>query len=909
MLATGALIVSLIPLRAEIDPKYYAVMTTADVQASPAQITLRWNSDANAASYSIARREGSGWSTVASLPASALSWTDVNVALGGRYEYRVTKNTSTGYKGISFLMAGINAPLKDSQGKVILLVDSTYAADLSSELRRLEWDLAGDGWTVLRRDVSRSDSVRNIKEIIKADYYSDPSAVKAVFIFGHVPVPYSGNLAPDGHSNHVGAWTADLYYGDMDGTWTDSSVSNAGAEKPWNHNGPGDGKFDQSNMPSDVEIAVGRVDFHNMTCYANKTPSRSELDLLRAYLNKDHGFRHRLFSVARRGLVCDNFGEFEGEAFAASGWRNLGAFFGADNVTKVPYGEFFSTLRSQDYLWSYGTGGGSWYTCNGIGSSDDFATTEIKSVFTMFLGSYFGDWDNESAFLRAPLGSGYALTASWAGRPHWFYHHMGIGDPIGISTVASQNNVYGDSIEGGSWYARQVHVALLGDPTLRMHPVVPPGNLKGVASGNSMALTWSASTDSDLQGYHVYRGSGPSSGFVRLTSAPITATSFTDANYSAGATYMVRAVKLERSGSGTYFNASQGVFFPENSGGGGSIPETPAAPANLTVTAVSSSQVNLAWQDVSDNEAGFRIERQSGTAGVWTQVGAVGANVISFSNTGLTPGTTYAYRVVGFNAAGGGIPSSPAVTTTAPPIATASAAAFANTDQNTRGNWRGVLGAVGYQVITGPSLYPGFVSVSSAGKTDHYWQTATSDSRALQVSDTARVAGCWYSAGSFTVDFNFLDGETHKLSLYFLDWDRLGRSQRVEILNAASGAVLDTQTISNFGEGIYLSWHVKGTIRVRLTRLAGPNAILNGFFLDPAAGGNSGNSLTGGIVSGNFHLQVRGTPGQRFDVFASADLLTWNKVSTITLTEATYNFVDTTSTGNPLRFYRAVVVP
>jgi hypothetical protein len=80
-------------------------------------------------------------------------------------------------------------------------------------------------------------------------------------------------------------------------------------------------------------------------------------------------------------------------------------------------------------------------------------------VFTMFLGSYFGDWDNESAFLRASLGSGYALTTSWAGRPHWFYHHMGLGEPIGISTIASQNNDYGDAPGISRSYARQVHGA------------------------------------------------------------------------------------------------------------------------------------------------------------------------------------------------------------------------------------------------------------------------------------------------------------------------------------------------------------------------------------------------------------------------------------------------------------------
>jgi hypothetical protein len=888
--------------RAETDPKFYAVMATADVQSSPAQITLRWNIDANATGYSIARRSGNSWSTVANLSGSTLSWTDQNVAAGGSYEYRLIKNTSLGYNGTSYLLAGINASLKDTLGKVILLVDSTYAAELSTELRRLEWDLAGDGWTVLRHDVLRSDSPRNIKEIIKADYYADPSAVKGVFIFGHVPVPYSGNFNPDGHPDHEGAWAADLYYGDMDGNWTDNSVSNTRAEKPWNHNIPGDGKFDQSGMPSDVEVAVGRVDFYNMTCYANKTPSRSELDLLRAYLNKDHNFRHRVFTVARRGLVCDNFGEFGGEAFAASGWRNLGAFFGADNVTKVGHSQYFPTLASEDYLWSYGTGGGSWYTCNGIGGSDDFATTEIKSVFTMFLGSYFGDWDNESAFLRAPLGSGYALTTSWAGRPHWYYHHMGLGEPIGVSTIASQNGVY-----GAGEFGRQVHVALLGDPTLRMHPVIPASNLQGTASGSTMSLTWSASTDSELQGYHVYRGSGPSGAFTRLTSAPVTGTSFSDNNYAAGVTYMVRAVKLERSGGGTYFNASQGIFFPEN-GGGGTAPQTPSAAANLSASAVSSYQINLAWQDTSSTENGFRIERQTAAAGVWVQVGAVGANVGSFSNAGLSPGTAYSYRVVAFNSAGGAPPSNFASATTATVAPTTPAATFAGDNRTASGTWKGIFGQDGFQIMTGPSLYPGYVTATTTGKTDHYWQSETSDPRALQTTGTARVAGCWYSATSFTVNFNFLDSETHKLSLYFMDWDRLGRSQRVEILDATTGAVLDTQTVSNFGNGIYLSWNVKGAVRARLTRLSGPNAILNGFFFDPAAGGGTGNTR-GEIVAGNFNLQISGTPGERFDVYVSEDLRAWNKITTVTLDQPTYDFLDTASTGTRLRFYRAVKVP
>src|SRR5690606_147611 len=152
-----------------------------------------------------------------------------------------------------------------------------------------------------------------------------------------------------------------------------------------------------------------------------------------------------------------NFVGRDGLAFASSGWRNFASMFGAEKVTAVPGWQYFPTVGSSGYLWSYGTGGGGYYTCNGVGGSDDFANVEVQTVFTMFLGSYFGDWDNESNFLRAPLGSGKALTTSWAGRPHWFYHHMALGEPIGYSTTLSQNNGYGGLYEGQNWGTRQVH--------------------------------------------------------------------------------------------------------------------------------------------------------------------------------------------------------------------------------------------------------------------------------------------------------------------------------------------------------------------------------------------------------------------------------------------------------------------
>jgi subtilisin family serine protease len=96
---------------------------------------------------------------------------------------------------------------------------------------------------------------------------------------------------------------------------------------------------------------------------------------------------------------------------------------------------------------------------------------------------------------------------------------------------------------------------------------------------------------------------------------------------------------------------------------GGELPPTPtptpppaalpAAPSNLTASAVSSSQINLAWVDNADNETGFEIERCTGSkCDNFTRIATVGANVTTYADTGLSPRTTYRYRVRAYNANG-----------------------------------------------------------------------------------------------------------------------------------------------------------------------------------------------------------------------------------------------------------------
>ncbi|MEO7299317.1 MAG: hypothetical protein ABI042_12165 [Verrucomicrobiota bacterium] len=646
---------------AQTPRKFYSVQVSANVQVSPPLINLVWPPDPNATSYTISRKtkQATSWNSVATLPGTATGYADTSVTVGSAFEYKIFKTTSGNYSGYGYLFAGINAPMIDSRGKLILVVENTYAADLAFELQRLQQDLIGDGWSVIRYDVNRSDPVTNVKALIKSAYDADPANATAVFLFGRVPVPYSGDIFPDGHTNHQGAWPADVYYGEMSGNWTDNTVTSTGAELTRNWNLPGDGKFDQSTPPGEVNLQIGRVDLANMTAFSNV--GLSEKDLLRRYLNKDHNFRHALLPVQRRGFLTDDFSNTDFDPAAGSGWRNLSAFFGANQVTEGAYGTYFPTLTGQSYLWSYGAGGGQYTYCNGVGTSDDFATQDPQVVFTMLMGSKFGDWDTESNILRAPLGTRtYTLTCSYSGAPQTVYHHMGLGENIGYSIRLTQNNETNGLYVAGQG-SHQVHIALMGDPSLRMHPVIPPANLSATSSAK-ISLNWQASTDTAIQGYHVYRAASSAGPFARLTGSPLTTTAYQDSPLSGIYTYMVRAVKLERSGGGTYYNPSQGVFLTASTTNAPAPPTTNAPPTppatnspatNAPQGQVTAANLNYTFKTALTNDGSTSVARGV-VYGSFIKKGQVISQRLKLVALGLEPNFTY--QLVSLDAAENAIP-------------------------------------------------------------------------------------------------------------------------------------------------------------------------------------------------------------------------------------------------------------
>ena len=164
-----------------------------------------------------------------------------------------------------------------------------------------------------------------------------------------------------------------------------------------------------------------------------------------------------------------------------------------------------------------------------------------------------------------------------------------------------------------------------------------------------------------------------------------------------------------------------------------------------------------------------------------------------------------------------------------PPTAT-----FVQTDATTKGNWKGVYGADGYNVIQDSVAYPTYATVAPGSVSSWTWAASTTDVRGLQkaASATDRIAGCWYTSAStsFTVDINLSDSAVHQFAAYFVDWDANGRNLQVRVLDGNTNSVLDTRSLSNFINGAYLVWNLTGHVKIEVTNIGGVNPVLSGLF-------------------------------------------------------------------------------
>ncbi|MCC6233686.1 MAG: hypothetical protein IT580_13635, partial [Verrucomicrobiales bacterium] len=607
-----------IPLNLVTNPTSMAV----SLQAAPQGVQLHWQGVTNWP-HRIERREsgGSTWSVIAT--ALPPRFTDTNLVQGRTYDYRLSTGVglplellTTTDPGYLLARAGIAIEPAHQPGRVLLVVDRTLTNDVAfaTSVETLIRDLWSEGWTVSRFNGPRHDDVTptnnppliaEVKGWITNQFAAAPESTRALLLLGHLPIPFSGMLSPDGHPYRP--LPADAYYGDVDGIWTDSTnwLAAPNVAVP---NLAGDGAFDQELVPpnpsgiAELEIPVGRVDLALLPAFAEATPARSELDLLNRYLAKTRQYR-RAEVVLPEALVAGAFFTSNLVQEAVHPYTIALKQFAA-RIRTAQYGTNVPAFAAQDFLtagtpavWGllggFGNGPGGIHpnpVVNAFHGLTPRVTANLTAIsnqppvaFSLIEASFASEWNIGNHLGRGLLAAQTnGLSWSYAGAPraHWQLQGTFLNEPLSqlwkqtfndawqfpfVSTTLS--NSFGTQVKvftGQRSQGAYIYLASHGDPTLRPKPLAPVHGLTSVTNqDNSLTFQWNPGVLSNST-YHVYRSTnGPGSNWTRLTGTALATNRFTDASPPAAPrTYAVRVAILQSATSGTFTNLSAATLWP-----------------------------------------------------------------------------------------------------------------------------------------------------------------------------------------------------------------------------------------------------------------------------------------------------------------------------------------------------------
>jgi Fibronectin type III domain len=258
------------------------------------------------------------------------------------------------------------------------------------------------------------------------------------------------------------------------------------------------------------------------------------------------------------------------------------------------------------------------------------------------------------------------------------------GSNYRVTITSTTNAAYSDTSNAG--------FTIIGAP-----PAAP--TLNSPASGSTVpsltpTLQWNGSGGAVSYGVQV----ATSSGFTNLL---VNETGTTDLYYDVSegtlnwnTTYYWRVNARDSFGGTSIWSTSR--YFRT------AIGPPPIAPSSLVATPISSSQIDLAWQDNSGDETGFKIERKT-SSGSYYQIATVGAGVTDYSSTRLSAGTIYCYRARAYKSTLNSDYCDEASATTLPPpppapLPNSPASGSTTPTQTPRLQWNASSGAISYAV-------------------------------------------------------------------------------------------------------------------------------------------------------------------------------------------------------------------
>ena len=222
-------------------------------------------------------------------------------------------------------------------------------------------------------------------------------------------------------------------------------------------------------------------------------------------------------------------------------------------------------------------------------------------------------------------------------------------------------------------------------------PPAAPTSLTATAGNAQVALSWTGS--GGATSYNVYRGTSSGGESSTPVATGITSTSYTNTGLTNGTEYYFKVAAVDSAGISA--ESSEASATP-------AAPTVPAAPTGLAATP-GNAQVGLSWT-ASSGATSYNVYRGTSSGGESSTAIATGITSTSYTNTGLTNGTKYYFKIAAVNSAGTSAESSEASATPSvaiPPAPTGLSASAGNGQVSL--TWSSSSGATSYDIYRGTS--------------------------------------------------------------------------------------------------------------------------------------------------------------------------------------------------------------
>jgi len=282
--------------------------------------------------------------------------------------------------------------------------------------------------------------------------------------------------------------------------------------------------------------------------------------------------------------------------------------------------------------------------------------------------------------------------------------------------------------------------------------------LNSLTVDHSTQITLDWGQISGNTGYKIERKAGAGV-WADLTTKSADATTHVDSGLTAGTSYYYRVST----------NSASGYSLSSNEQNAMTKPAAPAMAANGAITA---NSVVVNWTNVV-GETGYKIERKEGAAGIWSEIATRGADVLTYSDTGLTFNTQYYYQVRAYNASGDSVYSAQqgALTKfTTPTLTSATGSATNKIDLV----WDDLAGETGYTIqyaacsqnnpasgasnCTNTAYYGGWSNLPAAADVTTYQHASLSPGYAYRYQVIANTTGNTSEASNAIIAWTNMTG-------------------------------------------------------------------------------------------------------------------------------------------------------